>query len=211
VYRHAAVGYHVQSGLEYSVANEKRNRKDRRAEIARALCDCISDKGYASSTLTDVGLQAGMSPSHLQYYFQTKDAILEYYFDSLCTQLVEDAEAIDDSLSAEAWIDAFATYCCSGDRKGMRITMEIFGVAVHNPNLYARKVEYDKSVMRVLERFFKRVGCRDGIKPIEAAEKVRALDQGYKLIYVFSPSFSNTRFLKILKSEMLELCGLDSP
>lgn len=51
-----------------------------RGGIFKALHDCIVEQGYARTSLTDVARAAGMSPSHLLYYFPGKDAILEDYF-----------------------------------------------------------------------------------------------------------------------------------
>jgi AcrR family transcriptional regulator len=45
----------------------------RRARILAAFHDCIISKGYAKSTLRDVAREAGMTASHLLYYFSGKD------------------------------------------------------------------------------------------------------------------------------------------
>src|SRR3974377_650880 len=52
----------------------------RRRGIFQALHDCVIAQGYAKTTLADIARAAGMSPSHLLYYFPGRDAILEQTF-----------------------------------------------------------------------------------------------------------------------------------
>ena len=63
-------------GFSKRPANARSDK--RRSRILRALHDCVIEKGYAKTTLADVARVAGMSSSHLLYYFRGKDAILEY-------------------------------------------------------------------------------------------------------------------------------------
>ena len=62
-----------------------RSRRDsrgdeRRRRIFKSLHDCIIRKGYVKTSLADIADGAGMSPSHLLYYFNGKEDILEQYF-----------------------------------------------------------------------------------------------------------------------------------
>ena len=59
------------------------------------LVRCIREKGYASTSLTDIAIRAQMSPSHIRYYFDGKDAILEYYLETTCADIIRDIRAID--------------------------------------------------------------------------------------------------------------------
>ena len=62
--------------------------ENRRKLIFRSLHDCIIKKGYSKTTLADIAESAGMSPSHLLYYFKGKDAILEDYFQKVALQII---------------------------------------------------------------------------------------------------------------------------
>ena len=55
----------------------------RRQLILTAFHHCIIEKGYAKTTLRDVAKGAGMTASHLLYYFPGKDTILEQYFENV--------------------------------------------------------------------------------------------------------------------------------
>ncbi|MDP5055163.1 MAG: TetR/AcrR family transcriptional regulator, partial [Congregibacter sp.] len=59
--------------------------EQRRRKIFRSLHDCIIANGYSKTTLAHIAKGADMSPSHLLYYFQGKDRILEEYFADVAT------------------------------------------------------------------------------------------------------------------------------
>ena len=74
--------------------------ENRRKRIFSSLHDCIIKKGYSKTTLADIAKSADMSPSHLLYYFDGKDAILEDYFQKVALQIVERLAA---SSSSACW------------------------------------------------------------------------------------------------------------
>lgn len=50
---------------------------DRRSrEILRAACTCLSERGYASTTISEIAAQAGVSRGLLHYYFKNKEELL---------------------------------------------------------------------------------------------------------------------------------------
>ena len=60
---------------------KKTSRGDlKRKRILEALHRCIIAKGYAKTTLAEIATEAELYPSHVLYYFEGKEAILEYYF-----------------------------------------------------------------------------------------------------------------------------------
>ena len=69
---------------------------NRRESILEAFHDCILKKGYAKTTLRDVARTAGMTASHLLYYFAGKDAILEHYFDVVSRRIMKRIDSFRD-------------------------------------------------------------------------------------------------------------------
>ena len=69
---------------------------ERRERILKAFHDCIIRNGYAKTTLRDVALEAGMTASHLLYYFPGKDAILEHYFDQVAKRIMARLKSFRD-------------------------------------------------------------------------------------------------------------------
>src|SRR5580704_6028266 len=90
-------------------AGRSKRGQDRRGEIASALDSCIRLAGYAATTLTDIALKAGMSPSHIRYYFDGKEEILEFYLDSVCEQIIRDVSQIPRR-APDQWLDDFTSY-----------------------------------------------------------------------------------------------------
>src|SRR5437870_1956408 len=57
--------------------SSRRDRKrDRRPEIVAALYSTMLRKGFSHTSLTDLAKSAGMSLSHLLYYFSSKEQVL---------------------------------------------------------------------------------------------------------------------------------------
>jgi AcrR family transcriptional regulator len=54
-----------------------RSRSDEKAQaILRAARRCLSEKGYAAATITEIAAEAGVSRGLLHYYFKSKEELL---------------------------------------------------------------------------------------------------------------------------------------
>lgn len=185
---------------------------DRRREIVRALHRCIREQGYARTSLTDIALKAGMSPSHIRYYFEGKDAILEHYFERACTEIVSEIRAIkfEDPV---VWLRDFTDFFIANPRMsrgGLAVMVEIFGVSVHDPKLRRIKIEYDTAIRTILTNFFVRVGVAPGLTPTLAAEIIQALEAGLKYNAVFQEDFSLLHARAVFLAEMARLAGIEA-
>jgi AcrR family transcriptional regulator len=161
---------------------------DRRRAIVRALHRCIREKGFAATSLTDIALRARMSPSHIRYYYEGKDAILREYFSQLCGDLLQQIRAIPFN-DPEAWLKHFARFHFGNPRisqSGLAVIVEIFGVAMHDPEMKSIKLAFDETMLTILESFFERVGCAPGLTPRVAAQLARAMDIGLKYATAFA-------------------------
>ena len=101
------------------IAKESEKGRDRRGEIVAALYRCMARKGFAASTLSDIAEEAGMSSSHLLYYFSGKEAIMEAFFKWVCRRVEEDLAKVPKD-SPEDRIEAIANLFLSP--KGYRKT-----------------------------------------------------------------------------------------
>ena len=129
---------------------------NRRKLILDSFHDCIISKGYSKTTLRDVAKAAGMSASHLLYYFSGKDAILEHYFAVVSERIKEridsfrgDAVVHQLDLLADLF---FAGKGISNSETGFML--ECFGVAVHDRQLHDEKAELDRFCKSYLEELF---------------------------------------------------------
>lgn len=183
---------------------------ERRGLIVQALHRCIREKGYASTSLTDIAIRARMSPSHIRYYFDGKDAILEYYLETTCADIIRDIRAIDDEDPFD-WLARFADYYISNPRisaVGLAVMVEIFGVSVHQPRLREIKTRYDSEIRAVLTTFFERAGTASGMPPAMAAEIIQALEAGLKYNAVFNRLYDPERATAAFMGAIERLLGV---
>jgi AcrR family transcriptional regulator len=166
---------------------------DRRSKIVRALHRCVREQGYARTSLTDIAVGAGMSPSHIRYYFDGKDAILRYYFEALCVDLLAEIKKIEMN-SPEQWLRDLSRFYVGNPRMsqaGLSVIVEIFGFAMHDTAMKKIKTSFDDEMHTLWRRFFERAGCADGLTPDVAATLVRAMDIGLKYGTAFSETVSS--------------------
>jgi len=113
-----------------------------------------------------------MSPSHLLYYFQGKERILEEYFDNVSQWFLARIAEISErpieeriSLLSELWFeeseDAYAD---------IGFMLECFGEAVHDGVMRQTKSQFDRSCKESLELMLSQQSLRDGISSAQAAE-----------------------------------------
>ena len=186
---------------------------DRRVRIAEALNTCIQEQGYAATSLTHIASKAGLTPSHLRYYFASKDDILDYFFERYCDQIMAEIVRIRRT-TPEEWLEKFSAYIIGTprvNRASMGAMVEIFGVALHHQRLAAAKERYDSFLRRVFLDFFLWAGTARGVDPSDAAYTGWSLEIGMKLNSLFQRDFSHEKAGAVFLSEMRRMAGLDAP
>ncbi len=181
---------------------------ERRAQIAAALDASIRERGYAATTLTDIASAAGMSPSHIHYYFDGKAAVLEHHFGELCAGLLADVLPLADKPPLER-IDATVAYFFENpkfSRQSSGVYFEIFGVAVHNDGVRAIK----KGLDRALRDFFVELFADTDLSPRaaeNAADIALGLLVGLSTNAYFDEDRSRSQAGEVFRSELLRLAG----
>ncbi len=183
---------------------------ERRRRILTALHDCVIEKGYAKTTLADVARVAGMSPSHLLYYFRGKDAILEYYFEDMAGRLLE---RINSFLTErpEHQIDLLAELFFA--EKGMSTSeigfmLECFGAAVHDEKLHREKSRLDRAFKKYLEALFLQ-SLRGSGNPRDTAEIAYSVLIGFLTAAFFDERLGLPNAHRLFRTEMLRLANPD--
>lgn len=179
---------------------------ERRDRILKAFHDCIISNGYAKTTLRDVALEAGMTASHLLYYFPGKDAILEHYFDQVAKRIMTRLESFRDE-KPERQIDLLSDLFFTGNgisRSEIGFMLECFGVAVHDQQLRSEKTELDRFCKAYLQELFEKSPC--GPKnAVDSAEIAYAILIGLRTAAYFDQRLELTRALRLFHTEMLNL------
>jgi AcrR family transcriptional regulator len=194
------------------VAKAAPPRTDRREQIARALYDCIAEKGYANTTLADIADRAGMTPSHVGYYFDNKAAILEYYAGWLYDKVGGRLPGLRDS-DPEALIDRIASFRFGEGQMSTRflgVIQEFSGLAVHDDRFHEIKSAHVADWQKYFERLFERVPPGDGLSPREAGSLAHALAVGLDTNTLFDPHLSREEARLLFRRALRMLAGLDN-
>ncbi|MDP5063730.1 MAG: TetR/AcrR family transcriptional regulator [Haliea sp.] len=128
----------------------------RRRRIYKSLHDCIISKGYVKTTLADIAESAGMTASHLLYYFNGKEAILEQYFANVAVRFLERIESFAPH-SAERQVQLLADFWFKGEtstRLEIGFMLECFGNAVNDDILRVTKADFDSRCKAHLANIF---------------------------------------------------------
>ncbi|MDJ0865933.1 MAG: TetR/AcrR family transcriptional regulator [Myxococcota bacterium] len=185
------------------------SRPDRRREIARALYACMRQQGYARTTLKDIAARAGMSPSHVGYYFENQAAILEYYGERVCEQNLGALPDLDAG-DFEALLERIAAFCFEAGQTSpglLRVIQELTGLAVHDPRLRAIKSRHTVAWRGYLEELFRRAP-RLRLPAREAALQAHALLVGLNTNAVFDDALDRARAHALFHRELRALAGL---
>ena len=181
----------------------------RRQLILTAFHHCIIDKGYAKTTLRDVARGAGMSASHLLYYFPGKDAILEQYFDNVSQTIVERLESFSVE-SPKSQVDLLADLFFSGKgitRSEIGFMLECFGVAVHDQQLHDHKKKLDRYCKAYLSDLFKQSPCGPD-KAEDSAEIGYSMLIGLRTAAFFDSRLKLSLARRLFHDELSNLAGL---
>jgi AcrR family transcriptional regulator len=190
------------------VAMRETRGNNRRERILSAFHDCIISRGYAKTTLRDVARTAGMSASHLLYYFPGKDTLLEYYFENVAQRIVERIESFQAE-SPERQIDLLADLFFAGKgitRDEIGFMLECFGVAVHDSQLHNDKRELDRFCKSYLQELFAQSPCGSS-RARAFAEISYAILIGLRTAAYFDERLSLPRARRLFNEEMLNLAG----
>lgn len=194
-----------------SVARAEQERTDRRTLIAKALYQCISKQGYANTSLKDIADRAGMSPSHVGYYFDDRAAILEYYALGLCEQIVGGFPDLGEPDTSKL-TDAIASFCFGEGQLNtafLGVIQELSGLAVHDPRLREIKAEHATAWRKYLEAFFERAKPANGLAPRKAAWLVHAILVGFDTNTLFDRSLSREAAHELFRGTLRALVGLE--
>jgi AcrR family transcriptional regulator len=188
-----------------------RDQSDRRIVILRALWRLMLEKGYASTSMTDVARKARLSPSHLAYYFPTKDAILLELFAALSDALLSDLTGQQDEPPVEQ-CHRLANYAFREPKLDLgesAIALEMIGIALHNPRFRRRNSEHARNVIEYLKDLFAKTPRAFNLSAEDAAVLAASIWIGLLTNSYFYKGFDRSRARTIFRQTLLMLAGLN--
>lgn len=188
-------------------------RTDRREVISRALYGCITEQGYANTSLTDIAARAEMSPSHVGYYFDDKAAILVHYTRWLCARIVAGFPTLDPDRSADELVDDVVAFCFGEGQPNtefLGVVQELSGLAVHDEALREIKSQHTQHWRRFLQTLFDTITPVAGLDSRDASRITHALLAGLDTNSVFDPTLTRATAQQLFRDTVRTLAGLDA-
>jgi AcrR family transcriptional regulator len=185
--------------------------KQRRRRIYRSLHDCIISKGYVKTTLADIADAAGMTPSHLLYYFKGKEDILEQYFATVSVRFLERIDGFSRE-PVNLQIRLLADFWFKGEtstKTEIGFMLECFGAAVHDEVLKVTKAEFDLRCKRYLENIFAAAPTPFINDNKDAAEVAYAMMIGLRSAVYFDDNIDLPDAHRLFQDTLLGMCGLN--
>ncbi len=181
----------------------------RRGSILKSLHDCVIEQGYAKTTLADVARGAGMSPSHLLYYFQGTDAILATYFAIVGRRIIERLETLrTEEPEQKILLLAELFFAGRGIKKSeIGFMLECFGAAVHDKRLRTEKTAIDRFCKEYLQQLFEKSPCGPAHAK-RSAEIAYAMLVGLRTAAYFDQRLGPRRARRLFHDAMLKLAEL---
>jgi AcrR family transcriptional regulator len=182
----------------------------RQAAIVEALDRCMQAKGYAHTSLNEIAAAAGMSPSHLLYYFSGKQAILEMYFRAADATIAAEMDAHAGD-RPDARIDHIASFFFGGwirSRGDQRTALELFTQAVHHKPLRQIRTRFDRRLKAYLTDVFRRCPRSISAKADDAAQEAYGLLIGLVATSYFDERLTLTRARSLFRAGLRRLAGL---
>lgn len=193
--------------------DRKVTQKTRREAIVAALCERMLARGFAATTLADVARAAHMTPSHLLYYFDGKEEILNACFEGVTAQIMTGLAALDAE-PVPARLSRVADYFFGGkllDKNDLAITLEFFGLAVHDKGLHQTKAHFDRMVKAWLAHTLAECPRAPGHSPEDAAEAAYAMIVGLSTSAFFDERLGFPRARALLRDTLHNLAGTAVP
>jgi len=187
--------------------------KSRRERIIEALCERMLARGFAATTLADVARAAHMTPSHLLYYFKGKEEILNACFEGVTAQIMSGLASLDAE-PLPARLDKIAEFFFGGKllhKSDLAITLEFFGIAVHDKTLHSTKACFDRSVKAWLAHTLADTPRAPGVGADNAAEAAYAMIVGLSTSAYFDERLGFERARALLAATLHYLAGTSVP
>jgi len=162
----------------------------RRDSIISGFLSALEKNGFSKTTMTGIAQEADIAPSHVFYYFNSKEDILTEVFKHQCDVIVQGMEALkqqDFAGKINYLCEFFYTENKSVNHLSTGVMYEAIGASVTDSALATHKNELDRCCIELLTVVFEHQEI-DEQSCMEKAEILYAVIAGSKLNGYFSPN-----------------------
>jgi AcrR family transcriptional regulator len=187
-----------------------KKQDDRRSAIIQALKQCMVDRGYADTTLSDLARCAGLSVSHFLYYFPSKDAVLLEVCAEILDKTLNEITAYRDEPPEErihVLVDHLFLHTTIS-RGEFVIVQELIALSVHRPAISRKMTEYYDAILAYLNDLFEKVPRRPGLAANDAANIAAALWQGLFTNSMFATDLDEPRARRLYRRILWDLANI---
>lgn len=185
-------------------------KRDRRAEIITALYRAMIDKGFSDTSLSDLAKGAGISVSHLLYYFSSKEQILEALAQETVDHVRETFEASRGSRPEEQ-CRALADFNFAGPAGSptyRMVALDLMAASAHDHRLRRLSRQNARLYRNHLRDIFRRSPRAFDLGTDDAALIAGALWMGLFVNSEFQPELTRKRAHRLFLRAILQLAGL---
>jgi AcrR family transcriptional regulator/plasmid maintenance system antidote protein VapI len=191
-----------------AVARESQGKPDRRRELIEATIRTIGRRGYASTTLSHVAGDAGLSPGIVNFYFNSKEQLLQETLEHLVEEYDRVSKAIVAAAGPDAAAQLMALIAADFDpaiytREKVAVWYAFWAEAATNPAYRAvvsRLEAKDQNATATICARLVREGRYAGIDPEAVASGLNAMSDGFWFDSLIDPeTFDKERALGICR------------
>ncbi len=189
--------------------NAQRRGVQRRRRIFKSLHDNILARGYVKTTLAEIAEGAGMTASHLLYYFNGKEDILEQYFANVSVRFLERIDGFG-AQPPQQQLQSLADFWFKGETSTVEeigFMLECFGAAVNDERLRITKAEFDDRCKAHLAQIFAASPAVLLQQPKDAAEIAYALMIGLRSAVYFDDDIDLDDAHRLFLATTYAMCG----
>lgn len=167
--------------------------EEKRQEILAAANRCFERSGLKGASISDICKEAGISPGHLYYYFQSKDAIIATLSEAWLSRTRERFEGLSalEGNVAAALVVEIGRLAPSGPNSGTELVFEILAESTRNPAMGEIIQAHSRSlraiIADVLRTGQKRGDVRADLDVEQAATVAVAVVDGLKALSLRAP------------------------
>lgn len=176
---------------------------ERRADIVDALRRRIIEKGYALTSLADIAAAAGISASHLLYYFPNKEAVLEELCDQVLDRLYQTVNATRNE-SAEERIHLLVSNVFMASSE-FAIVVEFNALSMHRPVIREKLSKYSREMREYLVNLFSQLPRQPGLSAEDASEIAAGLWEGLFMNSHYEPDLDEGRARSLFRRTLFAL------